>query len=45
LGIDFLTVQTFMRPWLMGVFFAGIGFFAGVVIYIIDVLSIALKKS
>jgi nitric oxide reductase subunit B len=45
LGIDFLTVQGFMKPWFMGVFFAGLGFFIGVLIYIVDVLQLATKKS
>jgi len=45
LGIDFLTVQGFMRPWFIAVFIGGLGFFIGVVIYIIDVLSLATKKS
>jgi nitric oxide reductase subunit B len=44
LGMDFLAVQGFMRPWFMIVFFTGIGFFIGVVIYIIDVLSLAMGK-
>jgi nitric oxide reductase subunit B len=44
LGMDFLTVQGFMRPWFMGVFFAGIGFFIGVIIYITDVLRICLRR-
>jgi len=44
LGMDFLTVQGFMRPWFMAVFFGGLGFFIGVVIYIVDVLSLAMKK-
>ncbi|MEW6374470.1 MAG: cbb3-type cytochrome c oxidase subunit I, partial [Thermodesulfobacteriota bacterium] len=45
LGMEFLTVQSFMRPWFMGVFFAGIGFFVGVLIYIINILKLALKKA
>jgi len=45
LGIEFLTVQGFMRPWFMGVFFAGLGFFIGVIIYIVDVLILAMKRS
>jgi nitric oxide reductase subunit B len=45
LGIDFLTVQGFMRPWFIAVFIGGLGFFIGVLIYIIDVLSLAMKKS
>jgi nitric oxide reductase subunit B len=45
LGIDFLTVQGFMKPWFIAVFIAGLGFFAGVILYIIDVLSLAMKKS
>jgi nitric oxide reductase subunit B len=45
LGIDFLTVQGFMRPWFLVVFIAGLGFFTGVVIYIIDVLTLATKKT
>jgi len=44
LGIEFLTVQGFMRPWMMGVFFSGLGFFVGVIIYIVDVLKLATKK-
>jgi hypothetical protein len=34
-----------MRPWMMGVFFSGIGFFIGVIIYIYDVLALATKKA
>jgi len=45
LGMDFLTVQGFMRPWFMIVFFGGLGLFIGVIIYIIDVLSLTIKKS
>ena len=45
LGIEFLTVQGFMRPWMMGVFFTGLGFFVGVLIYVVDVLTLALKKT
>jgi nitric oxide reductase subunit B len=45
LGIDFLTVQDFMRPWMMGVLFSGIGFFIGVIIYVYDVLALATKKA
>jgi nitric oxide reductase subunit B len=45
LGIDFLTVQGFMRPWFMAVFFSGLGFFIGVIIYIVDVLKLATQKS
>jgi nitric oxide reductase subunit B len=45
LGMDFLTVQEFMRPWFMVVLFGGLGLFTGVIIYIIDVLSLATKKS
>ncbi|MBM4309027.1 MAG: nitric-oxide reductase [Deltaproteobacteria bacterium] len=44
LGIDFLTVQDFMKPWFFAVFIAGLGFFVGVLLYIIDVLKIATKK-
>ncbi len=44
LGIDFLSVQEFMKPWFLVVFFAGLGFLIGVVIYIIDVLKIATHK-
>src|SRR4030042_1758289 len=45
LGMDFLTVQGFMRPWFMIVLFGGLGLFTGVIIYIIDVLSLATKKN
>jgi nitric oxide reductase subunit B len=45
LGMDFLTVQRFMRPWFMAVFFGGIGFFVGVIIYIIDVLKLASTRT
>jgi nitric oxide reductase subunit B len=45
LGIDFLTVQGFMRPWFMAVFFSGLAFFVGVIIYIYDVLTLATKKA
>ncbi len=45
LGIDFLTVQGFMRPWMMGVFFSGLAFFIGVIIYIYDVLALATKRA
>jgi nitric oxide reductase subunit B len=45
LGIDFLTVQGFMRPWFMAVFFSGLGFFVGVIIYIVDVLTLVTQKT
>jgi nitric oxide reductase subunit B len=45
LGMDFLTVQGFMRPWFMAVFFGGLGLFVGVMIYIVDVLTLATSKS
>jgi nitric oxide reductase subunit B len=45
LGIDFLTVQGFMRPWFMAVFFSGLAFFIGVIIYVYDVLALAMKKA
>jgi hypothetical protein len=45
LGIDFLTVQGFMRPWFIAVFFSGLAFFIGVIIYIYDVLALATKKA
>jgi nitric oxide reductase subunit B len=45
LGMDFLTVQRFMRPWFMVVLFGGLGLFIGVIIYIIDVLKLATKKT
>lgn len=45
LGIDFLTVQGFMKPWFLVVFFSGLGFLMGVVIYIVDVLKIVTHKS
>jgi hypothetical protein len=45
LGMDFLTVQGFMRPWFMIVLFGGLGLFIGVMIYIIDILQLALKKA
>jgi len=45
LGIEFLTVQGFMRPWMMGVFFSGLGFFVGVLIYVVDVLTLVTKKA
>jgi nitric oxide reductase subunit B len=44
LGIDFLTVQGFMRPWIAGVFFTGLAFLIGTLIYVIDVLCLATKK-
>lgn len=44
LGIEFLTVQEFMRPWFIAVLVGGLGFFIGVVIYIVDVLKIATHK-
>jgi hypothetical protein len=43
--MDFLTVQGFMRPWFVVVLLGGLGLFAGVIIYMIDVLSLATKKS
>jgi nitric oxide reductase subunit B len=45
LGMDFLTVQGFMRPWFIAVFFGGIGLFIGVIIYIVDVLTLASRKN
>ena len=46
LGMDFLTVQqTFMRPWFIIVLFGGLGLLTGVLIYIIDVLTLASRKS
>jgi hypothetical protein len=33
-----------MRPWFKAVFFAGLGFFIGVIVYIIDVLTLAMRK-
>jgi nitric oxide reductase subunit B len=45
LGIDFLTVQGFMKPWFIAVFIAGLGFFIGVILYIVDVLKMATQKS
>jgi nitric oxide reductase subunit B len=45
LGIDFLTVQGFMRPWIAGVFFTGFAFLIGTIIYVIDVLCLATKKN
>ena len=44
LGIDFLTVQGFMKPWFIAVFIAGLGFFIGVILYVIDVLKLATQK-
>ena len=44
LGIEFLTVQGFMRPWMMAVFFTGLGFLIGVIIYVVDVLILVTKK-
>jgi len=44
LGIEFLTVQGFMRPWMMAVFFTGLAFLIGVIIYVIDVLILATRK-
>jgi nitric oxide reductase subunit B len=44
LGIEFLTVQGFMRPWMMAVFFTGLGFLIGVIIYIVDVLILVTRK-
>jgi hypothetical protein len=34
-----------MKPWFLVVFIAGLGFFIGVVIYIIDVLTLATRKA
>jgi nitric oxide reductase subunit B len=46
LGMDFLTVQQgFMRPWFMIVLLGGLGLSIGVIIYIIDILTLASKKS
>ena len=45
LGTDFLTVQGFMRPWFIVVLLGGLGLFIGVIIYIVDVLTLATKKS
>ena len=45
LGMDFLTVQRFMRPWFMVVLLGGLGLFTGVMIYIIDVLTLACRKN
>jgi nitric oxide reductase subunit B len=44
LGMDFLTVQGFMRPWFIVVFLGGLGLFTGVIIYIIDVLQMATRR-
>ena len=44
LGMDFLMVQGFMRPWFMVVFFGGLGLFIGVIIYVTDVLKLASRK-
>lgn len=44
LGMDFLTVQGFMRPWFKIVFFAGLGFFVGVLVYLYDVIRLVLTK-
>jgi nitric oxide reductase subunit B len=44
LGMDFLTVQGFMRPWFMIVLLGGLGLFTGVIIYIIDILTLATKQ-
>jgi len=44
LGIDFLTVQNFMKPWIAGVFFTGFVFLVGTIIYVIDVLQLACNK-
>lgn len=44
LGIEFLTVQEFMKPWFIAVFIGGLGFFVGVILYIVDVLKIATHK-
>ena len=43
-GMDFLTVQGFMRPWFMAVLFGGFGLLTGVILYIITVLQLALRK-
>jgi hypothetical protein len=45
LGMDFLTVQGFMKPWFKVVFFGGLGFFIGVLIYIFDVLKLAATQT
>jgi nitric oxide reductase subunit B len=45
LGMDFLTVQEFMRPWFMVVLFGGLGLFVGIIIYNASILSLATKKS
>jgi VIT1/CCC1 family predicted Fe2+/Mn2+ transporter len=33
-----------MRPWMMAVFFTGLGFLIGVIIYVVDVLILVTKK-
>jgi nitric oxide reductase subunit B len=45
LGMDFLTVQGFMKPWFKVVFFGGLGFFIGVLIYIFDILKLAATQT
>jgi len=45
LGMDFLVVQEFMKPWFKAVFFGGLGFFIGVLIYIYDIIKLATTKT
>jgi nitric oxide reductase subunit B len=45
LGMDFLVVQGFMRPWFIAVLCGAIGFTIGVVIYIINVMHLARKNA
>jgi phage shock protein PspC (stress-responsive transcriptional regulator) len=44
LGMDFPTEPGFMRPWFMIVLFGGLGLFTRVIIYIIDILTLAARK-
>jgi ABC-type branched-subunit amino acid transport system permease subunit len=45
LGMDFLTVQGFMKPWFVAVLFGGLGLFIGVILYIITVEQLAFRKA
>jgi hypothetical protein len=42
--MDFLTVQGFMKPRFMIVLLGALGFFTGVIIFTIDVLTLARVK-
>jgi nitric oxide reductase subunit B len=45
LGMDFLVVQGFMRPWFIVVLCGAIGFTIGVIIYIFNVVHLARKNT